>query len=93
MKQKTNKLAQFKQWILSIVMPRFICFFKGHKPVKMLIEDEMCIHTRGCERCKQPLGLPTTWKFTPCPTWNNEDDWQKFKEQQCAEIRASVNGT
>jgi len=27
MKQKTNKLAQFKQWILSIVMWRFLGLF------------------------------------------------------------------
>ena len=26
MKQKTNKLAQFKQWILSIVIKRFISY-------------------------------------------------------------------
>lgn len=82
------------KWLYTIfgVMPRFICFFKGHKPVKMLIESEIYIYTRGCERCKQPLGLPDTWKYTPCPPCSTEEDWKKFKEQQWDEIRASVNG-
>ena len=34
MKQKTNKLAQFKQWILSIVKPRFSQDLEQAKRVK-----------------------------------------------------------
>ena len=36
MKQKTNKLAQFKQWILSIVMPRFSPECENSKRLKSL---------------------------------------------------------
>ena len=80
-----------KKSLLQRVIPSFICFFRGHKSSSMLIEDEMCIYTRGCERCKQPLGLPDVWKFIPCPPWCTEDEWQKHEVERWKEIRASVN--
>lgn len=44
MKQKTNKLAQFKQWILSIVKPRFSQDLEQAKKAKNLF----LIYFDGC---------------------------------------------
>jgi transcription antitermination factor NusA-like protein len=44
MKQKNNKLARFKQWILSIVKPRFSQDLKQAKKVKNLF----LIYFDGC---------------------------------------------
>lgn len=86
-----EKFKQMKNKKKNHLLQQVICFFKGHKPVKMLIENDRCIYTSGCKRCKLPLGLPATWKLTPCPPWSNEDEWRKFKEADFAKIRASVN--
>jgi len=96
MKQKTNKLQQFKQWILSIVMLRFLCFIFGHKKATpMLNETDWAIFTKGCSRCKTHLGMPTTWKNCPPPPNSNKEQlesWEQYKIKHHAEIRASVNG-
>ena len=94
MKYLINKLAQFKQWILSIVIPRFLCFLFGHKqPIAMLNETDYAIFTKGCPRCKTHLGMPT-WKNCPSPPNSNDEQiksWNKFIEIHYEEIRNSVN--
>jgi len=75
-------------------MKKIICFFLGHrKAVLMLYEDEYCIYTKGCPRCKSPVGLPTRWKNTPPPphsTSKQVESWNRYVENECVKLRNSV---
>jgi len=59
MKQKTNKLAQFKQWILSIVMPRFSQDLKQAKKVKnmFLIYFDGCYDIEAVENTSNTFAM------------------------------------
>lgn len=78
------------------IMRRFTCFLFGHKKaVPMLNEDENYIFTKGCPRCKEPLGWCATWKSMPHPpnsTPEQLQSWKDYLEQHWKEVRASVNG-
>lgn len=87
-KQGTNK----HRFIL-----RLICLFRGHqKAVPMLHETDSAIWTKGCPRCGSPLGFPAAWKNgSPPPNCSTEEklqEWEQFKLEHHANIRASVKG-
>jgi len=62
MKQKTNKLAQIKQWILSIVKPRFSQDFEQAKKVKNLF----LIYFDGCYEIDSVKNISNTFAMGVC---------------------------
>jgi transcription antitermination factor NusA-like protein len=62
MKKKTNKLAQFKQWILSIVMPGFSQDLEQAKKVKHLFLS----YFDGCYEIDAVENTPNTFAMGVC---------------------------
>lgn len=62
MKQKPNKLSQFKQWILSIVKPRFSQDLEQAKKVKNLF----LIYFDGCYGIDSVENTPNTFAMGVC---------------------------
>lgn len=59
--QNINSKYKFKISIMK-TLNSIICLFLGHKPKRMLVENEYSIFTNGCSRCGCGLGLPAMWK-------------------------------
>lgn len=67
------------------------CLIFGHKKtIPMLTEDEECIHTKGCPRCKKPSVSPFAWKKIPCPKFSTQIKWDKYIRKRNALIRLRV---
>lgn len=72
-------------------------FFLGHKITPMIVEDDITIYTKGCERCGCGIGLPY-WKSYKCPPPARKGEsqemvnkeWKEYVDQRCAEIRSSI---
>jgi len=62
MKQKTNKLAQFKQWILSVVMPRYSSKNSDGKKIKSLF----LTYFDGCYGCDAEPNTANTFAMGVC---------------------------
>ena len=62
MKQKTNKLAQFKQWILSVVMPRYSSKDSDGKKIKSLF----LTYFDGCYGCDTEPNTANTFAMGVC---------------------------
>ena len=69
MKQKTSKLAQFKQWILSIVKPRFSQDLEQAKKVKNLF----LIYFDGCYGIDAVENTSNTFAMGVCKLEYNDD--------------------
>ena len=73
-----------------------ICFFLGHKPKRMLVENEYSIFTNGCSRCGCGLGLPAMWKsaskiYPPNSTPDQKKEYDLYVEQKMQSLRDSVS--
>lgn len=66
----------------------------------MLVEDDIAIHVRGCERCGCAIGMPY-WKCrdTPPPPrkgWSKEEislsiiSWENYCDKREEEIRKTL---
>ena len=92
MKYLISKLADFKQWILYIVM-HCVCQFKGHEPEKHLDETEGWICTTRCKKCHSTLMGGFTWKFKQIPPPNSTpkqiEEWEAYCESKWQSLRNS----
>lgn len=78
------------------IINSIICLLFGHKPRRMLVENEFSIYTRGCCRCKCGLGFPEIWKGIskiPPPGYTSEQIkvYEKYVEQKMQDVRDSVS--
>jgi len=62
MKQKTNKLVQFKQWVLSIIMPCYSLKNDDGKELKSLF----ITYFDGCYGCDAEPNTPNTFTMGVC---------------------------
>lgn len=76
-------------------MKSIICFFLGHKSVPMLVENDICLFTTGCSRCKCGVGFPHWKRIASIPPPNSTPEelktWKNYVEEHQNELRNSVN--